>query len=213
MNYSRFALGLVALSLTSSLLGQRPSGWRVRYDQANAVDSTLFFETMAPGWHITTGPAAILYDTAQHADQTYRFEAEIFLFPGGGLEGFGVFVGGHSLADEDQTYTYFLIRKDGKFLVKQREGQTATVLVPWSDHASIVKHLGGNGTAMNVVAVVVGSDSVRFVANREVVAKLPRSVAQPDGIAGLRVNHALNLHVSKLALVATGMSAIFGRHL
>lgn len=183
MNPSRLALGLVALSLASPLVAQRPAGWRVRYDRADAVDSTLSFETMTPGWHVTTVPAAILYDTAQRADQAYRVEAEIFLFPGERLEGFGIFVGGLDLAGEDQAYTYFLIRKDGKFLVKRREGQTTTVLVPWSEHASIVKHPGGNGTAMNVLAVDVGSDSVRFLINREEVAKLPRTAVQPDGIA------------------------------
>lgn len=45
---------------------------------------------MPPGWHITTGPGAVLYDPARVADGPFTLEAELFLFPGGNQDGFGV---------------------------------------------------------------------------------------------------------------------------
>jgi hypothetical protein len=52
----------------------------------------------------------------------------------------------------------------------------------------------------NVIRVEAGADSVRFFVNDQAVAAFPRNHMRADGIVGLRVNHGLNLHVSKLEL-------------
>ena len=44
----------------------RPPDWMLRFDRP-APDSAIYFVDMPPGWHITTGPAAILYDPAMAA--------------------------------------------------------------------------------------------------------------------------------------------------
>jgi len=199
---------LVALALLAAapLAAQapragRPEGWRWRYDRANAVDSTLEFVTMSPGWHITTGPAAILYHPSHTARGNFRVDSRIFLFPPGEhAEGFGLFLGGRNLEGADQSYTYFLVRKDGRFMIKQRTGATTRDVVPWTANDAVTPHPGGTSDVRNDLAVDVAADSVRFLVNNRQVHAAERSVIPTDGQVGLRINHALNLHVSRLEI-------------
>ncbi|MBE0594937.1 MAG: hypothetical protein IH616_21340 [Gemmatimonadales bacterium] len=177
----------------------RPPDWIVRFDRP-AADSAIYFVDMPPGWHITTGPAAILYHPGQVAKGSYRLASEIYLFPGERLEGFGVFFGGSDLEGDAQAYTYFLIRKDGQFLVKDRRGEETTTLIPWTASSAIVAHDGGEGTAKNVIEVHVGPASVGFFVNGQEVGRLERNGLQADGVVGLRVNHRLNVHVTQLTI-------------
>lgn len=177
----------------------RPPDWVVRFDRP-AADSAIYFVDMPPGWHVTTGPAAILYHPDQVASGSYRLKSEIYLFPGERLEGFGVFFGGQDLAGAGQGYTYFLLRKDGQFLVKERRGEETTTLLPWTANAAIVSHDGGEGTAKNVLEVQVGPADVGFFVNGQEVGRVERSGLQADGVFGLRINHRLNVHVTSLTV-------------
>jgi hypothetical protein len=194
-----FALALFAVPL-SGQEQERPANWKVRFDRAGAPDSALSFVTMTPGWHVTTGPACILYDPQRRGSGQYTVEAEIFLFPGERLEAYGVFIGGQGLEGADQTYTYFLLRKDGKFLIKERVGQSTNDLVSWTEHEAVVRQ-EGKDQAKNILAVEVGSSAVSFLVNGQVVTTLPKTRVHTDGIVGLRVNHRLNLHVSRLDII------------
>lgn len=201
-------LRLAALALFAALPlaaqgrvpSSRPEGWRVRYDRANAVDSMLAFTTMSPGWHITTGSfAAILYQPATTATGRFKAETRIFLFaPGDHAEGYGMFIGGQHLDGAEQAYTYFLVRKDGRFMIRQRTGATTRDVVPWTANAAITAHPGGEGDVRNDLAVEAGADSVRFSVNGHVVHAASRQALPTDGQVGLRINHGLNVHVAKL---------------
>lgn len=193
---------LLAAPLAAQNL-ERPADWKVRFDQP-APDTAIYFVSMPPGWHITTGPAAILYDPEQHAEGEYRVESEVNLFPGERREGFGVFVGGNHLDGADQSYLYFLIRKDGNYLIKRRTGNDTETIVPWTPHDAIVKHDGGEGTVKNALAIQCDSDQVRFFVNNSEVKSLPRAALDVDGVVGLRVNHRLNIHVSSLEVTPVG---------
>jgi len=177
----------------------RPADWKIRFDRP-AEESAIEFVTMPPGWHVTTGPAAVLYLPANVARGTYRARAVIHLFPGERREGFGLFIGGRHLEDDGQTYTYFLLRKDGRFLIKRRAGSETPVLVPWTGHDAIVPHEGGKETVKNVLEIAVGPETVGFLVNGQEVASLPRDQVDTEGVVGLRVNHALNLHISELVI-------------
>jgi hypothetical protein len=199
----RAAFFPLALALSAApLLAQepelkRPDTWKVRFDRP-APDTAIYFVAMPPGWHITTGPAAILYDPKQVASGQYRIESETFLFPGDHLEGFGVLFGGTDLDQDNQSYLYFLIRKDGRYTVRHRAGSETHTLVPWTENAAIVKHEGGEGTAQNVLAIAVGAEQVDFYVNESKVTSLPRAQLQVDGVVGFRVNHRLNVHITSL---------------
>lgn len=183
---------------------ERPAEWKVRFDQPTASESDLYFVNMPPGWHVTTGPAGILYDPASTASGEYILKAEIYLFPGERREGYGVFFGGTGLDGENQSYTYFLLRKDGRYLIKRREGGSTSDLKPWTEHPAIVRHDGGEDSVKNLLEVAVSTNSVDFYVNGEKLTSLPRSEVATDGVFGLRVNHNLNLHVSELMVTSGG---------
>jgi len=182
----------------------RPTGWQVRYDggehAAHGTD-TLAFAEMQPGFHVTTGPAVILWhpDSTARGDFTVQSLQHLFDTKGRDREGFGVFVGGRDLAGPSQAYTYFLIRNDGRFLIKQRAGEDTPTLVPWTEHAAIVRWTASSGPSQaNTLSVAVRGARVEFLVNGQVVHTAPRAEVNPDGVYGVRVNHSLNLHVQTI---------------
>ena len=212
---------LVTLLMTTAtqelVKGQFPEGWTVRLDEAvgpaghgaapaNAPSARdIAFVTMKPGWHITTGPSAILYQPAQKAAGAYTLKSEIFLFdPGQRREAFGVLFGGRHLDGPDQSYTYFVIRHTGEFLVRRRTGATTVDVKNWTTHPAIKKfedRAAGKASVLNVLEVKVAADETAFLVNGTEVTRVPTRDIDTDGIVGLRVNHQLNLHVSALEIV------------
>lgn len=186
----------------------RPNGWQVRFDDPSATETQLeTFVSMPPGWHVTTGPSGIFWDPAQEARGAFQAEMEVFLFdPEGRHEGFGLFVGGSDLTGAGQAYTYFLIRDGGEFLIKHRQGADTRNLTPWTAHEAVRSYAnrGDDASVRNVLAVEAGADRVRFLVNGTEVAALPRSEVAVEGTVGLRVNHRLNLHVSRLEVKPLG---------
>jgi len=190
---------------------ETPPGWSVRLDQpdesvtvGSTEDADIFFVSMTPGWHITTGPRAIFYHPASTAEGSFRARAAFFLFPPGERnEAFGLFIGGRNLDQDDQEYLYFLIRRSGEFLLKKRKGNDTEEVHPWSADDAIVPYTSETeGTVHNVLEVVAGESELTFLVNGTEVASIRRAGLPVDGIVGLRVNHALNLHVDDLAVEA-----------
>ena len=191
-----------ALLLTTNLAAQAPPGWKVRADDPKADMTKLAFTEMKPGFHVTTGPALILWNPENTATGNFTIESEIFFFREGSrdTEAYGILLGGKDLEGEAD-YVYFMLRNDGKYLVKHRAGNGDTHLITdWTEHSAVVIHHGSEGTIKNVISVAAGADSVRFSVNGQPVSSYPRSHMNADGIVGLRVNHGLNLHISKLAI-------------
>jgi hypothetical protein len=190
------SLTVLAALLTSPRLcvGQ----WR-KVTDSGAPDSVLH-DRMPPGWHITTGPAAILFDPSHQARGRFAVEAEIHLFPGESNEGYGVFLGGSGL-DSSSSWTAFLIRKDGSATIERRVNSTPTVLVAGVKSPAIKPHTGGQGTTLNQIRVLVQGDSAIFSANGQRVAAISTRDLPLDGTFGFRVGRGLNLHVTNLDLV------------
>lgn len=184
---------------------QRPSEWKVRFDRSGTPDSAIYFVSMPPGWHITTGPAAILYSPASTADGEFRITSTITLFDPGRRqrEAYGIFFGGRDLEGPNQSYSYFLVRNTGDFLVKRRDGPGTSTVRQWSASSAIVRHEGGEN-AKNVLVIEARGSDVDFFVNGEKVTTVPRSDLQVTGVVGLRVNHGLNLHVTDLIVDSLG---------
>jgi hypothetical protein len=197
-----FGIALVLALVPSSVTAQRPDGWKVRFDRAGADSTKLEFVSMPPGWHITTGPSVALWNPATTAKGNFTVESKTFLFKPSGThaEGFGLILGGSNLDGEAQRYTYFLIRNDGMYLVKERNGKETKDIIPWTASPAIRKFDGKAESVENVLSVTAGATSVDFSINGTKVASKPRSGMALDGIVGLRVNHNLNLHVATLAV-------------
>ena len=217
MTRHAFLLPFFALAAASSLAApslfaqdfERPDDWQVRFDEPGASEEQLeMFVSMPPGWHVTSGPAAIYWGPEMEASGEYRIEMEVFLFEPQGMmrEAFGFFAGGRRLDGDDIEYTYFLIRDGGEFIVKRREGADAPTVLPWTGHEAILgwADRGDGATAKNILAAEADANEVRFFVNDAQVAALPRSEVAMDGTYGFRVNHMLNLHISRLEVTPLG---------
>ena len=194
---------LLAILTSTSLSAQadkRPEGWRVRLDKPGPDSAKVVFSSMAPGWHVTTGPAVILWNPATTAKGAYKAETNTHLFKPASehAEAFGLFVGGANLDAENEWYTYFMIRNDGQYLVKQRAGKETKDVIPWTKSPAIKLFDGKTESVANLLTIIAGPTTVDFLINGTKVASKPRADVTADGIVGLRVNHNLNLHVAKL---------------
>lgn len=178
-----------------------PDGWQARLDRANANAAAIKFSTMPPGWHVTAGPSAIYWNPQHMGAGQYEVNSSIILMrPSAHPEAYGVFFGGRNLDTDDQRYNYFLVRQDGKYLIKHRAGSETHTIVDWTAHPA-VKVPQGEGEAANDLTVRVGSDSVQFLVNGQQVNAFPRSaIADIDGQVGLRINHNLDVHVARLVV-------------
>lgn len=176
--------------------GAVPAGWTVRADRGDA--STAKIETMGKGLHVTTGPAVILYRADTDGSGPFHTLATFTQTkPSEHPEGYGLFVGGKGLDGAEQRYLYFLVRQDGSYLIKRRDGGKASdVSKGWVPHPA-VKKPDAKGTATNLLEVDHKRDESRvaFLVNgKEVYATDPKGLPL-DGIVGIRTNHNLDVHI------------------
>ena len=190
---------LAALALAPGAAAQAapplPAGWHVTPDAR--ADSAPTFQTMAPGWHVTTPSAgAVLYHPAHRAEDRFTLEMEFFFFPGAVDEGDGLFVGGESL-DGAPSFTAFVIRRDGSAGAYRRAGGATTPLRAYAPSPAVVAQRG-DSVVRNVIRLVAERDTVAFFANGTELFRVARGAAPMDGGFGLRAAPGTNLHVSRL---------------
>ena len=180
--------------------GVEVPGWWARVDEPAQIKQSMKFAPMGSGIHATTGPNAIFWDPQQEASGQYTVKATFTLTkPASHPVAYGLFIGGMNLSEDDQRYTYFVIRQDGKFLLKKRNGTaTSDVAGDWMDHAAIVKP--DSGKAANELSIRVAKDAVTFLVNGMEVAKQPASAVDTEGVAGLRIGHGLDLQIDGFAV-------------
>lgn len=181
--------------------GKLPAGWSARTDR-NAPMADVKFEAMGPGWHFTTGPAVIVWREADAATGGLHTEATFTQTKAPAhAEAYGLFIAGKDLGADNYSYTYFLTRGDGKFLIKKMAGGTATnVTAGWADSDALVKQ-DAAGKATNKLEIAVGKDGkVSFKANGKEVHSMDAAPGAMAGIVGLRVNHNLSLHIETLGI-------------
>jgi hypothetical protein len=176
-----------------------PAGYALRLDResGNAADYQVM--AMDGGMHVQTGPAGILYDesnTVESGDYSVSASFTEIGAPPNHREAFGLFIGGSDLQGANQAYTYFLVRADGRYLIKQRSGgETSNVSEGgWVD-SDAVNGAAEGGDVTNDLAIEVRGDQVHFTVNGTEVATMPASEIDTHGIAGVRINHNLNVQV------------------
>lgn len=176
--------------------GTVPAGWTIRADEGDAKNAKVV--SMGQGLHLTLGPAIILYRADTKGSGPFHTLATFTQTkPSEHAEGYGLFIGGQNLDGAAQKYLYFLVRQDGNYLIKRRDGEKTTdVSKGWVQHAAVKKPVDG-GSATNLLEVDNKRDPSRiaFLVNgQEVYATDAKSMAL-DGIVGLRVNHNLDVHI------------------
>lgn len=180
--------------------GKLPAGWSARVDK-DAAMTNVKFETMGPtGLHVTTGPAVILWKETDKSAGGFHTEATFTQTKAPQhAEAYGLFVGGKDLKGDGQAYTYFIVRQDGKFMIRTRTGATTANVVAWTDNAAVVK-ADAAGKATNKLEIAVAKGQATFSVNGKAVHTMPAAVGAMDGIVGLRVNHNLDVHIEKFGV-------------
>ena len=180
--------------------GTLPAGWKGRLDSGDKSLTGVKASPMGGGVHFMTGPAGIYYKPADKAAGAYETHATFTqMVPADHPEAYGLFIGGANLDAAAQKYTYFIIRQDGKFMIKRRAGAETPTVMDWTDHAAI-KKADSSGKMSNTLAIEVARDKVRFLVNGTEVTAVDAAKVDTAGTPGLRVNHNLNLHVEGFAI-------------
>lgn len=203
----RTALALVFATLGAAPLaaqdtdasGSLPAGWEARLDRPNASLADAKVVPMGDGMHFTLGPSGIFYRPADEVSGSYTVTATFTQTKAPQHpEAYGLFIGGRDLQGPQQDYLYFIIRGDGRYMVRHRAGSETHTIADWTPHAA-VKAQDTAGKATNTLTIQVTDESVRLLANDQEVASYRRAdvpYLNTDGIVGLRVNHNLDVHVA-----------------
>jgi hypothetical protein len=199
-----------ALILLTSLIvaAQTPAGWKQRLDRsASASDpdaaGTVKFVTMGNGFHATNPQAAVYWNPANTANGTYTVKASFKLVkPSSHTNYYGLVFGGSGLEAANQSYIYFMVAQDGTWLLKRRDGDASTPTIAGKMASEAVKKPGADGTSVNDLEVRVQASKIDYVVNGTVVHSTPKSgmTAATDGVAGIRVNHMLEVHVDGFSI-------------
>lgn len=181
-----------------------PDDYELRLDRSNRDPANFRVSLRDAGIEVRTGPSGILYRRDQAVDGGDFVVSATFTEVGAPLghrEGFGLFVGGQALEGDDQRYTYFLVRADGKYVIKHRTGESTEELSNgWIPSESVRVAAMEDGDVSNDLAISVASGRVRFVCNGEVVADLAAAGLSISGIVGVRVNHNLVVRIENFRI-------------
>ena len=181
--------------------GTLPAGWMGRTDRDNAKLEDAKFQAMGAGFHVTSGPAAIYW---KHNNVTGPYTATATftqLKAPSHPEAYGLFFNGKDMTGANQNYAYFLVRGDGKVMVKHRAGKDVHTIMDWTDNAAVHKQDAG-GKATNTLTVDASkADSVRLLVNGKQISAFAKAyLGGAEGAVGLRVNHNLEVHVAEFTV-------------
>ncbi len=146
--------------------------------------------------------AAVYYNPKDMGSGQYSVSATFKAAKSMSHESYGIFIGGSSLQDSTQNYLYLVIRPlDGHFAIGHRDSNGKPVyLAAMTDPAAPSINLDSptDGSSTNTVMIHVAADTVHFIVNGKVVKAIAKSAlgnGKTDGQAGLRINHATDIHI------------------
>lgn len=194
------ALLLTALLvvLTSCGAEAASASWPCRPDDAED-DIQPGKVTLVPGGiEIRDAANATLWHPTGSAKAPYRLSMRVqttnlALHP----HGAGLVFGGSDVDGDKQAYTYFLVRGDGHFLVKTRDGEDTTYICPWKEHDAVTKE-DSDLWASNVLTVTIDADETRFLVNGTEVYKHSSKELHTMGKYGVRLVHDLNVRFDQI---------------
>ena len=182
--------------------GVEVPGWWARLDDPKEPATGLKFTAMNGGLHATTGPNIIFWDPQQTASGNYTVKATFTVTKQPSHEvSYGLFIGGSDLDTDKQKYSYFLIRENGQYLVKKRDGaSTSNVAGDWAPNPAITALSGGN--QKNELSLQVSKERVSFLVNGKEVAGHPATAVDTSGVVGLRIGHGMDIQIDGFAVEA-----------
>lgn len=204
----RVSMAAFALLIAAPLTAQVPEGMQMRVDRStNAADPDdvpdVTVATMGSGFHVSTGPAVVLWKDTDTAERPFTLSGRFVLGePSSHANYYGFVYGGGALDGERQNYMYFLIAQNGTYIVKHRAGENVHDIQGRTENDAIVTP-DADGRAVNQLEVRVTEDETAFVVNGTVVHTVANEgmAGRTDGIWGVRVNHVIpNMHIDGLTI-------------
>lgn len=184
--------------------GKRPAGWLIRNEPTEAGSKdTIHFSHRGKGYHVQSGPPALVWSPKNVARGTFILESITFSGPSGATlpDGFGVFLGGKNMETPAAQYTEFLVRNDSYYAVLQHNGPKVVKLIDWTRLAGINIHSGRRDESVrNTFRVIVDDKTVQLVINRTLATTFLRSTFQPDGLFGVRIGAKQRMQLETLGL-------------
>jgi hypothetical protein len=182
-----------------------PKGYIAQLDQPTAEISNMSYTADGNGrWEVRTGPAHILYSPKDMTQKVYSVTAtfeqlEKPMHP----EAYGIFIGGSALdVPAKRRYTYFLVRGNGQYLVKVRNGATTRTITDWVTHPAIPRE-DAAGKALYGIKIDVDGKVAKVSVNGQPVTTISAKSASLEGIIGIRVNHNLHVIVTSVSVLRT----------
>jgi len=178
-----------------------PAGYEMRMDRATDNRADFHVTGMDGGWHFETGPRAIMYNAAENTvdsgDYTVSASFTEIGAPPNHREALGLIFGGQNLQAPDYTYSYFVVRATGDYLIKKRMGdETEEVTEGWVASNAVHAATPDGADVTNVLEVRVAGDQVHFSINGTEVTTMPVADLDVYGVTGIRMNHNLNVMVN-----------------
>jgi hypothetical protein len=177
----------------------RPS-YEIRLDSESSDAAQFQLVEDDDGIRVQTGPAGIAYrveDAIVSGDMHVQATFEQYGAPVGYREAYGIFVGGIGLEGPDLEYTYLLIRPTGDFLVKRRIGTITETLADWTPHPAVQSVRAEGDQPVNTLGIDVYDGQTHFMVNGDIVHTEAAARVRPYGVAGVRVNHRLDVRVDR----------------
>jgi len=181
--------------------GDLAAGWQMRVDPRAGSGTPPKFVAMGSGWHATSGSRAIYWRAGDVAKGNYKVDATFTLSKAPGhAEAYGIVFAGKDLTTPKQNYMYFTLGGNGTYLIKHRAGDADSeihTIQDWTASDAITK-ADASGKSTDKLSVVVGPQKVQYMINGKEVYSMDRAniPGGADGIAGIRVSHNLDVHIS-----------------
>lgn len=194
------AIARAALDLPPVAQPTAPDGWRVA-TAPPGDPGDIFFRTMGPGVHTTAGPAALYFHPDSLGTDPYAVEATfVQIARPEPDEGHGLVLAGRDLDSATPAHLDFLVRGDGSWGVRRRQGDRETWVRSWTP-SDAVNPKAPTGTASNALAVEVSGGEATFRINDQVVTTIQaESATGLNGVAGLWVGPGHDMHVAGFAV-------------
>ena len=190
------------------------AGWMGKVDANEAqrggkIEDTKLV-TMGPGLHVTTGPAAVYWNTANTASGNYTVEATFTEREYMGLNDhphpYGLFIGGNDMGTDNQSLLYCAAYGNGSFIVRGFGPAAFQLNGRRGETNDAVNKAASKGQAVTQkIAMRVSADKVECLINDKVVGTYPKSdvvaagkLKSTDGVYGLRFGHNTDAHVAGL---------------
>jgi hypothetical protein len=180
-----------------------PSGWSARTDINRRTNteppvSQVIFTAIDGGFHTTLGPASTFYNPAWTKTGDHLFSARLTQLKKPTHQiAYGLYVGGSDLSGPNQSYTYFMIRNTGEYLIKTRKGTETPVITNWTPNDVVIKE-DANGRQQNTLAIQVQGNDVIFSINGKEVARKTKAELPTDGLYGFRIDHNLDVDIDQI---------------